>query len=84
VASASCGRVEVSILPSFLEGSRFSSSVPGGWIGSYSSVASLPASLRMIFEPPGWEERKSVTSQTSPYKATQQSSGALCFATREF
>lgn len=48
------------------EGERLSSSVPGGWMGSYSSVASLPASWRIILDPPGWEGRKEVTSHTLP------------------
>lgn len=30
-------------------------------MGSYSSVASFPASFRMILEPPGCSARKSVT-----------------------
>lgn len=29
-------------------------------MGSYSEVASLPASLRIILEPPGCESRKSI------------------------
>lgn len=49
-------------VPSFALGGRFSSNVPGGCTGSYSSVASLPASCKIIFEPPGCEGRKSVTS----------------------
>lgn len=55
------GRVSGSMVPSLAEGLRFSSNVPGGWMGSYSSVASLPESWRMILEPPGWEGRNSVT-----------------------
>lgn len=55
------GRVDSSMLPKQAEASRFSSSVPGGWTGSYASVASLPASWRMILEPPGCSERKDVT-----------------------
>lgn len=51
-------------------------------MGSYSSVASRPASLRIMEVPPGCWGRNSVTSQTSPYKATQQSSGLLCDATK--
>lgn len=52
-------RVEGSMGPRICEGVRFSSRVPGGWMGSYSEVASWPASFKMIFEPPGWESRKS-------------------------
>ena len=69
-SAAGLRSVEESIAPSFAEGERLSSKVPGGWIGSYSSlrgvryyletvaggitnVASRPASLRIIFEPPG-------------------------------
>jgi hypothetical protein len=40
-------------MPSFAVGGRFSSRVPGGWMGSYSEVQSRPASLRMMAEPPG-------------------------------
>ena len=62
VAALARSRLSGSTLPSLAAGLRFSSSVPGGWIGSYSSVASRPASLRMMLEPPGWLGRKSVTS----------------------
>lgn len=51
--------VEGSIGPSIWAGLSVSSSVPGGWMGSYSEVASVPASFRMIFEPPGCSSRKS-------------------------
>lgn len=60
-SAAFLGRVSGLTVPRKASGLRFSSRVPGGWIGSYSSVASLPASLRMILEPPGWSGRKSVT-----------------------
>ena len=60
------GRVEASMGPSRHDSGRFSSSVPGGCIGSYSSVASLPASLSMMEEPPGCSGRKDVTSHTEP------------------
>lgn len=61
-AEFALARLSAFTRPSLASGLRFSSIVPGGWIGSYSSVASLPASLRMIFAPPGCSERKSVTS----------------------
>ena len=55
------GSVALSIAPRLAEEEREDSSVPGGWTGSYSEVASLPASLRIILEPPGCEGRKDVT-----------------------
>ena len=45
--------VFMSTSPRCLGLGRYLSSVSGGWIGSNSSVASLPAYLRMIFCPPG-------------------------------
>lgn len=33
------GRVEGSIVPSFLTVEEFSSRVPGGWMGSYSGIS---------------------------------------------
>jgi hypothetical protein len=62
VASAFLGSVEASIVPRHDDAGRDSSSVPGGCIGSYSSVASVPESWSIIFEPPGWDGRKEVTS----------------------
>lgn len=56
-------RVDGSMGPRIWEGLRVSSSVPGGWIGSYSEVASRPASFRIILEPPGWESRNSGGAQ---------------------
>ena len=61
VGCSEAGSVDLSISPRSAEEWRESSSVPGGWTGSYSEVASWPASWRMIFEPPGWEGRKDVT-----------------------
>lgn len=55
------GRVSGSTVPRKASGLRLSSKVPGGWMGSYSSVASVPASLRMTLTPPGWLDMKSVT-----------------------
>jgi len=57
-----CGSVLGSTIPRHCSGLRDSSRVPGGCIGSYSSVASVPASCRMILEPPGCEGMKEVTS----------------------
>lgn len=54
--------VDGSTGPRICDFSKDSSRVPGGCMGSYSSVASCPARDRMAFVPPGWEERKSVTS----------------------
>lgn len=45
--------VDMSTGPRCLEASRYLSRVSGGWMGSNSSVASLPAYLRIILEPPG-------------------------------
>ena len=56
------GRVSGLTVPSLALGFKFSSRVPGGCMGSYSSVASVPASWRIILEPPGWWGIKSVTS----------------------
>ena len=56
------GRVVGSMGPRFASGGRFSSSVPGGCTGSYSSVASFPASFNTILLPPGCDGRKDVTS----------------------
>jgi hypothetical protein len=50
-------------------------------MGSYSAVASVPASWRMALGPPGCSGRKRVTSYTLPYRITQQLSAVLCFAT---
>ena len=69
--------------PRLHDGERLFSSVPGGCMGSYSEVASCPASLRMMLEPPGWEGRNSVTSHTLPYKRTQHDSLLLCFCTED-
>jgi hypothetical protein len=55
------GSVAGSTVPRHAEGLRFSSRVPSGWTGSNSSVASLPANLRMTLEPPGWSVMKLVT-----------------------
>lgn len=62
VASAFLGNVATSIVPRHAEAGRDSSRVPGGCTGSYSSVASVPESLSMIFEPPGCSDRNEVTS----------------------
>lgn len=59
------GRVSGSTVPKRAAGLRLSSNVPGGWMGSYSSVASVPASLRMTLTPPGWLDMKSVTCVVS-------------------
>lgn len=61
-AALAFSRLSADTVPRHASGLRFSSSVPGGWTGSYSSVASWPARERMIFEPPGCSGRKSVTS----------------------
>lgn len=52
--------------PRICAGARVSSRVPGGWIGSYSEVASVPASFKMIFAPPGCESRKSARENSPP------------------
>jgi len=57
--SRGLGMVEGSIAPRICGLERVSSRSPGGWIGSYSSVASLPASWRITLAPPGWESIKS-------------------------
>eukprot|EP00438_Fugacium_kawagutii_P006679 Skav219091 [mRNA] locus=scaffold1574:117257:118510:- [translate_table: standard] len=53
----------------------------GGWIMLNSSVASLPAKVRMANSPPGCSPRKEVTSSTCPSTTTQQSVLVLCLAT---
>mmetsp|Transcript_13183 Transcript_13183/g.31464 ORF Transcript_13183/g.31464 Transcript_13183/m.31464 type:complete len:303 (-) Transcript_13183:675-1583(-) len=55
----------------------------GGWIMLNSSVASLPAKVRMASSPPGCSDRKLVTSRTWPSTTTQQSVLLLCFATSD-
>mmetsp|Transcript_23652 Transcript_23652/g.53902 ORF Transcript_23652/g.53902 Transcript_23652/m.53902 type:complete len:211 (+) Transcript_23652:214-846(+) len=53
----------------------------GGWIMSNSTVASLPAKVRMASSPPGWSFKKLVTFRTCPCNTTQQSSLVVCLAT---
>jgi len=53
----------------------------GGWIMLNSSVASLPAKVRIANSPPGCSERNFVTSSTSPFTTTQQSCLVVCLAT---
>uniref|UniRef100_A0A7S2TBW4 Uncharacterized protein n=1 Tax=Prorocentrum micans TaxID=2945 RepID=A0A7S2TBW4_PROMC len=48
---------------------------------SNSTVASLPAKSMIAFFPPGWGDRKSVTSYTTPPTMHQQSVSVLCFST---
>lgn len=58
------------MVPRNASGLRLSSRVPEGWIGSNSSVASLPASWRIIWAPPGCFWRKSVTYHNFPVTMT--------------
>ena len=58
---STAGREEVSMEPSLADFGRYCSRVPGGWTGSYSSVASFPANERIALPPPGWVGRKEVT-----------------------
>jgi hypothetical protein len=69
--------VDISTSPRCLSGVKFSVMIPGGWIGSYASVASFPAyfycqetlegrKTRMIAWPPGCSGRNSVTSYALP------------------
>merc|ERR1719174_1621366 len=53
----------------------------GGWIILNSSVASLPAKVRIASSPPGWSLKKLVTSNTWPSSTTQHDSLVLCLAT---
>merc|ERR550534_3465028 len=53
----------------------------GGWIMLNSSVASLPAKVRIASSPPGCSLRNFVTSSTSPFTTTQQSCLEVCLAT---
>merc|ERR1719230_1379753 len=63
---------------------RYLSITSGGWIMSNSSVASLPAKVRIANSPPGWSFKKSVTSRTLSWRMTQHEDLLLWVATSSF
>mmetsp|Transcript_74984 Transcript_74984/g.178985 ORF Transcript_74984/g.178985 Transcript_74984/m.178985 type:complete len:221 (+) Transcript_74984:862-1524(+) len=68
-------------LPIFFKCCMFFSTVPGLWIMTHSSVASLPKYAMIACSPPGWIEIHLVTSRASPWRMIQASVLVLCFAT---
>lgn len=62
--------------PRQASGDRLSRRVLAGWMGSNSSVASLPASLRMDLAPPGWCGMKEVTWSRQSQQARRRALAA--------
>mmetsp|Transcript_85347 Transcript_85347/g.182904 ORF Transcript_85347/g.182904 Transcript_85347/m.182904 type:complete len:240 (+) Transcript_85347:604-1323(+) len=67
--------------PFFVRCCMFFSMVPGLWIITHSSVASVPTYAMIAWTPPGWMGIHFVTSMASPKRITHASSCLLCFAT---